>query len=66
MDFSLSFLDEYISDALEAGALPYRVNFIKEAQQQSTSGKSIITLPSHVSFETGAQHQSFKNKINNQ
>ena len=43
MDFSLSFLDNYVSTALEAGAQPYRTaNLQQLTTMQSSNGKGFL------------------------
>ena len=46
MDFSLSFLDDFVSDALEAGGQPYKLVGFRQAA-------SVTTSKGRLSYEQG-------------
>lgn len=46
MDFTMSFLDDYVSEALEAGATPYKPPMCRAAKQKilGTVFKTILIM----------------------
>ena len=47
MDFSLSFLDEFVADALEAGARPYKPAVMRQEPAGENIGKPPSGLVGH-------------------
>ena len=41
MDFTLSFLDDFVADALESGAKPYKPISLRHRQKQYSKGNIV-------------------------